>query len=353
MPPHISVSAVTRRVGIDTARYGHHVSFMVEEKRSAAKPFHFNEDAAGYQRLRKALDALVKKHPHVLLHIHMDAAGQYAENLLQWLHRQDLPAIISVGQPARNKAYRKVHYDKRKADPVESQACARFGVVERPRPTPPQAPAFAILRDTVAQMEASAKTRTRLINQLHNLLARAFPELSVQVKDISQKAILKLLERYPTAQRVAAAKLSSLQSIPHLKPELAAKLHEAAKQSTASSITPASRTRCPAINFAELRQQVSITQVLDLLRWPRPGSGKSLRGPCPIHGKQGEKDRSLAVDLTKNVYCCHHCGSSGNALDLWAASTSLPLLDAAWDVIERLDIEPPLLKRKEELFDAK
>jgi hypothetical protein len=222
-------------VGIDTARYGHHVSFMDEEKRTAAKPFHFNEDAAGYQMLRKSLDALVKKHPHVLLHIHIDAAGQYAENLLQWLHRQDLPAVISVGQPARNKAYRTVHYDKRKADPVESQACARFGVVERPRPTPPQAPAFAMLRDTVAQMEASAKTRTRLINQLHNLLARAFPELAVQVKDISQKAILKLLERYPTAQRVAAAKLSSLQSIPHLKPELAAKLHEAAKQSTASS----------------------------------------------------------------------------------------------------------------------
>jgi DNA primase len=84
-----------------------------------------------------------------------------------------------------------------------------------------------------------------------------------------------------------------------------------------------------------------------------PGSGKSFRGPCPIHGKQGEKDRSLAVNLTKNVYCCHHCGSSGNALDLWAASMSLPLLEAAWDLIQRLDIEPPLLNRKEELSDAK
>jgi hypothetical protein len=56
----------------------------------------------------------------------LDAAGQYAENLLQWLHRLPFSTTISVGQPARNKADRQVHFDKRKADPVESLACARF-----------------------------------------------------------------------------------------------------------------------------------------------------------------------------------------------------------------------------------
>jgi hypothetical protein len=32
-------------VGIDTARYGHHVSFLDEQKRTAAPPFHFTEAA--------------------------------------------------------------------------------------------------------------------------------------------------------------------------------------------------------------------------------------------------------------------------------------------------------------------
>ena len=116
-------------IGIDTARYGHHVSFLDEQKRTAAKPFHFTEDAKGYQKLEAAINKLRKKHTDCVLHIRVDAAGQYAENLLRWLHRLDGPSVISVGQPARNKAYQKVHYEKRKADPVDSLACARFAIV--------------------------------------------------------------------------------------------------------------------------------------------------------------------------------------------------------------------------------
>ena len=74
-------------VGIDTARYAHHVSFLDEEKRTAAKPFHFTETANGYRQLQTAFDKLAGKHPRLHLHIRIDAAGQYAENLLQWLHR--------------------------------------------------------------------------------------------------------------------------------------------------------------------------------------------------------------------------------------------------------------------------
>ena len=136
MNNHAPPKPVHIGVGIDTARYAHHVSFLDEEKRTATKPFHFTEAAAGYQKLQDAFDRLAGKHPNLHLHIRIDAAGQYAENLLQWLHQLDLNTTISVGQPARNKAYRKVHFDKRKADPTESLACARFAIVERPAPRP-------------------------------------------------------------------------------------------------------------------------------------------------------------------------------------------------------------------------
>ena len=62
-------------VGVDTARYAHHVSFLDEKKRTATKAFHFNETAEGYQKLRQALERLAKKHPRLHLHIHIDAAG--------------------------------------------------------------------------------------------------------------------------------------------------------------------------------------------------------------------------------------------------------------------------------------
>jgi transposase len=165
----------------------------------------------------------------------LDAAGQYAENLWQWLHRLEFPKTLSVGQPARNKAYRQVHFDKRKADPVESLACARFAIVERPPATSLSPPEFQQLRDVAALLEAAAKQHTRLINQLHGLLARVFPELAVHATDLSANWVLTVLEKYPTPEKLARAKLESLQQIPHLKEEMASTLRAAAAQSTASS----------------------------------------------------------------------------------------------------------------------
>lgn len=556
-PKHIGI-------GIDTARYGHHVSFMDDQKRQAAKPFHFTEDAKGYGTLHAAIEQLCQKNPGCVLHIQVDAAGQYAENLLHWLSQQPWSAIISVGQPARNKAYRKAHYDKRKADPIESLACARFAVVERPQAIVLPAAEFCVLRDAVAQMEASAINRARLVNQLHNMMARAFPELAVIVKDIGAKSILKMLQLYPTAERIAATRISTLAKLPHIGLELATKLHEAAKVSTAANRssaaqqlimskvqailaelkmhddieqivqnvvkelppgphqrvrsipgigpqteaaliakivtikrfrsanaligyfgvfpeevdvsgvnkdgspkmgkatrmsrkgndlvrrllytaaqtavkhnppvrelfarlmaqgkdyntaighcmakilrqvfavwtkdcdfdpncensgqkstptdvtvdtekkqTPSSAAESVAghsqaqgpsrkvvtatqasvaqplrpLNFAELRLRVSMQDVLNLLGWNGRSSSKvEQRGPCPVHQATSNKETSFVVNVHKKAYCCHRCGSKGNALDLWVATQSLPLLEAGWNLAERLGIDPPLLK---------
>ena len=97
-----------------------------------------------------------------------------------------------MGQPARNKAYRKVHFDN-----------------------PPE---FRQLRDTVALLEANSKQQTRLVNQLHGLLARVFLELAVHVKDLSAQSVLSLLDKYPTPEKMARAKPQSLTQIPSFTP---------------------------------------------------------------------------------------------------------------------------------------
>ena len=87
-------------------------------------------------------------------------------------------------------------------------------------------------------MESSSKQRTRLINQLHGLLARVFPELAVQVPDLSANWVLSLLEKYPTPDKLARAKPESLAQIPHLATDMAETLRTAAAQSTASNGGP-------------------------------------------------------------------------------------------------------------------
>ena len=90
----------------------------------------------------------------------------------------------------------------------------------------------------LSALQSQTKRTTRLINQLHNRLSRTFPELAVVCPDLSAGYVLSLLIKYPTAQKVAAARLSSLSEISYLRPERASEIYAAARQSTASIYGP-------------------------------------------------------------------------------------------------------------------
>ena len=231
MTPSASISI---GVGFDTARYGHHVSFLRSDLQPAAKAFTFAESAAGYAQLRQALEQLQEKYGSVHFHMRIDAAGQYAANLERFLRALPCEKTLSVGQPKPNRDSCKVHFPKRKADPVEALACARFALVEQPAPTPETPPAFAHLREIAGALESQAQLTTALVNQLHNRLARVFPELALNASSLRAAWVLRLLAQYPTPARIAAAHLASLQSIPHLTPEKAEMIQAAARHTVAS-----------------------------------------------------------------------------------------------------------------------
>jgi transposase len=91
-------------------------------------------------------------------------------------------------------------------------------------------------------------------------------------------------------------------------------------------------TERPPIDFAFLRQQITLEQVLrhlglfDDLR----GRAPHLRGRCPFH-EGDRRQRTLSVHLGKNAFHCFqaNCQAQGNALDFWAAYHRLPLYEAA------------------------
>ena len=229
----ISISQIRHLgVGIDTARFGHHVTFLREDKQPAAKPLSITESRSGYQELQAQLEQLHRRHPEAHIHLRIDAAGQYATNLETFLRSlKHLPMTISVGEPKRNKDYHHAHSPKRQSDVTESYAMARYAVVEQPGQSFGKPPEFAALRRVASRLQAQTKQSTRLTNQLHETLSASFPELATLVSDITTGWVLEVLAQYPTAERVAAARLGSLEKIPYLKSDKAKQLHEAAKQS--------------------------------------------------------------------------------------------------------------------------
>src|ERR1700738_2303170 len=220
-------------VGIDTARYGHRVWFLRPDRQPAAKPMTVLESRAGYQALRERLEQLHQQHPQARFHVRIDAAGQYAANLEHFLRGLPLPLTLSIGEPKRNKDYQKAHFPKRTTDDTESQDMARFAVGELPSATAPPSPALTMRREVAGRLQAKVKQSTQAINRLHNLLARVFPELANLTDDLSAAWVLQLLDKYPTAQRIAQARLATLKNIPYLAPELAEQLHLVAQQSVA------------------------------------------------------------------------------------------------------------------------
>ena len=233
-----TTTAVRIGVGLDTARYGHHVSFLREDYRPAAKPFTFPESRAGHEQLRHTLERLETINGHVHFHIRIDAAGQYSANLERFVRSLPFEKTVSIGEPKRNHDYRNVHFPKHKSDSVESYCCARFALAERPGPTPETPSAYVLLRDAVAAVESEVKQRTRLINQLHNRLARVFPELARIAPDMSAAWVLRLLHKYPTPAKIAAAPLALLVAIPHMNPRKAEAIQAAARETTACIAGP-------------------------------------------------------------------------------------------------------------------
>jgi Transposase IS116/IS110/IS902 family len=98
----------------------------------------------------------------------------------------------------------------------------------------------------------------------------------------------------------------------------------------------------PEVDFAFLRHQVTMKQVLEHLGLLSRlhGNGPQRRGPGPVHSHPADQGRTFSVHLGKNAFQCFQadCGVKGNALDLWAAIHRLPLYDAALHLAETFQV---------------
>ena len=101
-----------------------------------------------------------------------------------------------------------------------------------------------------------------------------------------------------------------------------------------------------SIDFAWLRQQISIEELLRWMSWnPTQRRGDQLRGLCPFcqlpnDGYSSASHRShehcFSVNSSRNIFRCFRCNRSGNALKLWALYQRIDIHPAAWEIYNRL-----------------
>jgi len=115
----------------------------------------------------------------------------------------------------------------------------------------------------------------------------------------------------------------------------------AACPDSAAEASPAGES--PFLDFAYLKHQLPLTQVLDRL-----GLSARLRGPgpqrrcaCPLH-RGNARGRTFSVNLDANGFHCFEkqCGQKGDSIDRWAAVHGLSLREAALDRVRTFGLEP-------------
>jgi DNA primase len=86
------------------------------------------------------------------------------------------------------------------------------------------------------------------------------------------------------------------------------------------------------VDFAKLKQRVSIEQVVQMLGLNMKHAGEQWRGPCPACKTGG--DRALAINTGKQSFYCFPIGRGGDLIGLAAHVKGLSQKDAA-DIIAR------------------
>ena len=318
LPPPVAIG-----VGIDTSRFGHYACFLHADLQPAAADLKLVESAVGYQQLRERFEAIAALHGgRVHFRCRLDLAGRYADNLIAFLHslascQADHAALanasftISCGDPRRNKNYRAAIFGAKKSDPVEAQACARYALTEHPQATTRLSAKQHLLGQIASRLESQARQNTRVVNQLHNLLARTFPELALLVYDVAAAWVLALLEHYPTAAKLARARTSALEKIPYLPPKHIPALLAAARTSVASLTGPVAgelvRDLVRQVKDARSRQKSLEKLLVDAYRRLPPNHLDTIPGFGPV----------TAAILTAKIVDPHRFAEPGKLVGLF------------------------------------
>jgi DNA primase len=89
-----------------------------------------------------------------------------------------------------------------------------------------------------------------------------------------------------------------------------------------------------SVDFAEVKQQVSVHQVMTMLNLTLKQSGGQFRGSCPVHGGN---DRTFVITPAKGFYCFNE-KKGGDAIALCAHVRQIPMREAALAIAEHFGV---------------
>lgn len=219
-------------VGIDIASEKHDCCIL-NDKLEKVEAFSFPNSKIGFERLLSACQSYASaEHTKIGL----ESTGIYGDNLVAFLRRNGYethtfnPLLIK-------KSIQATTLRKTKTDKSDAYFLASYLARELPQPDPQISYHISELKSLTRARFYAVKERSKAKTKLKAILACVFPELHTAFSDVFGAASIALLRKYPSAEKLAAARKASVSKIlskasrHRLGDEKAAALIELAKNS--------------------------------------------------------------------------------------------------------------------------
>lgn len=232
-------------VGMDISK-GYADLHAINHAHSMIAKGRYDDTSSGHTQVRALLNTWHEKHPEGTILVGVEASGGLERNWVRMLRTLGEQVTVATLNPLAVKRFLDQDLHRSVTDARSAAGIAEYLASGKRLHQTQSDPALEGAQDLYRCICASVLQMSETKNRLHSLLPRVQPELIQYIRDDIPQWVLAVLERYPTAPRLARVKLTTLARIPYVTLARAEELIAAAKQSVAAQTDTYSAT---AVSF--------------------------------------------------------------------------------------------------------
>ena len=236
-------------LGIDVSKGYADFVILDGRKRCIKDNFQLDDTFDGHCCLYENLSGFCKEHPKSMISAAVESTGGYENNWFSSLVKFQGTLNIQTARlnPLGVNANSKADLKRNVTDKISAQNVAEYMIAHPEKVSYQTQDHLASLRKHWSFIKMLTKQSTQLLNHLESLIYTANPEILAYCKNGVPEWVLKLLIRYPTADKLSKAKVSSVAKIPFISSSRARELVANAKESIASATDKATAQLIVAI----------------------------------------------------------------------------------------------------------
>lgn len=224
-------------LGIDISKGYADFAILDSSKYPVEKSFQLDDTFEGHSFLYQYLCRFYQNHPEALIHAAVESTGGYENNWLNTLvkFQSSLNLKATRLNPFGVNANSKADLKRITTDEISAQSIAEYLIAHPEKVSYATPDNLVSLRRHWSFIKLLTKQHSQFLNHLQSQLYSANPEILAYCKHHVRKWTLEVLKRYPTANHLSRARVSTLTQIPYVNEAKARDLVYTAKHSVASA----------------------------------------------------------------------------------------------------------------------